>query len=311
MSRHAPLPDHVGDLGDRAAHPGVRERALPPQLRRACDDLFTDADRHGPRRVALMRRILPAVALLPLAFATTLVEPWRRALVDLVGVDRADVLLVLPVLLAIVIMGAAMAPLARIRTEPLLGGGLVLLAVGAWMVHDGQVAWASMPSAGGALLLGLAAARVVRRAVWALPLLLAAGVSDAHSVAFGVTDRLLDDGVQSTSGGHAVSVSTTIPVGMVERIDLLVLHVPVASGTWMLGLVDVLAIGMLLGLAHLFWLPLGRTAAALAAAVAVSVMIGGAVPVLPLLGVAWVLANARLVWRSTRFSLRRLTYLGG
>jgi hypothetical protein len=35
------------------------------------------------------------------------------------------------------------------------------------------------------------------------------------------------------------------------------------------------------------------------------------VPVLPLLGLAWVLANARLVWRATRFSLRRLTYLGG
>jgi hypothetical protein len=161
----------------------------------------------------------------------------------------------------------------------------------------------------GAMLLGIAASRGVRRAVWALPMLLAAGVSDAQSVRIGVTGRLLDD-----IGGRAseqLQPTLTIAAAQVARVDLLVAHVPAATGTWLLGLVDVVAIGLLLGLAHLFWLPLGRSAAALAIALAIAVMSGVAVPVLPLLGLAWVLANARLVWRSTRFSLRRLVYLGG
>jgi hypothetical protein len=287
----------------------VRARPLPAPLQQARDELFADADKHGPRRAALARRLLPAMVLLPAAIAATTFEPWRRWVIERGSTHVADLMLVVPVLVALVVFAAALAPLARGRIEPLLGGGLILLAVGAWLVTGGELVWAGIPSSAGAALVGVAAARAVRRAVWTLPLLLAAGVSDAQSVAFGVTGRLLD----GTGGATSVQVAATtqVPAAMVQRIDLLVLHVPVASGTWLLGLVDIVALGMLLGLAHLFWLPLGRTMVALGAALAAAVAIGGAVPVLPLLGFAWLIANAPLVWRSTRFSLRRLMYRGG
>ena len=312
MTHHAPMPGSTGNLGDGARRPGGREHArqLPAALRDAREALFEDADRHGPRRPVLARRILPATIALPIAVGSTLAGPWREWLAAHASADVADLLLVVPMLAAIVAFAAAVAPLARVRIEPLLAGAVVLLGVGAWLVQSGDVVWASVPSAAGATILGIAAARVVRRAVWTLPLLLAAGVSDAHSVAFGVTDHLLGD---TAAAGERVqvAVATTSPPELVARIDLLVLHVPVGTGTWLLGLVDVVAIGMLLGLAHLFWLSLARTAIAMGVALAGAVALGGVVPVLPLLGLAWVVANAPLVWRSTRFSLRRLTYLGG
>ncbi len=317
MTHHAPTPGPAGSFGDGArAHVGrERARELPTPLRERRDALFEDADRHGPRRPVLARRILPATLALPAAFGVSVAQPWRELVIARLDADAADVVLVAPVLAAIVWLAAALAPLARVRIAPLLGGAMVLLGVGALLVRDGEVVWASVPSAAGAMVLGIAAARVVSRAVWALPLLLAAGISDAHSVAFGVTDRLLDAAADAGGAGGSsavqAAVSTTIPAQLVTSLDLLVLHVPVASGMWLLGLVDVVAIGMLLGLAHLFWLPLGRTAFALAGALVVAIAVGGVVPVLPLLGLAWVVANMRLVWRSTRFSLRRLTYLGG
>jgi hypothetical protein len=78
-----------------------------------------------------------------------------------------------------------------------------------------------------------------------------------------------------------------------------------------MGIVDLVAIGALLGLAHIFWLPLGRTAIALGCALVATLLAAGPVPVLPMLGAAWLLVNAKLIWRATRFSLRRLVYLGG
>lgn len=282
---------------------------MPPAVARSRDELFEDADRHGPRAGALAWRVAPAIVSMLVAVALTTAEPWRRTVIAATTDRMADLVLVVPVLAAIVVLGAAIAPLARIRVEPLLGAGLVLLAAGGWLVLQGLVVLAMPITVVGALCAGVAAARVVRRAVWALPLLLAAGVSDAQSVAFGVTDRLLEGTVD---GGTAqVAAATTIPAAMVERLDLLVVHVPVATGTWLLGIVDVVAIGMLLGLAHLYWRSLPKTAIALVAALTIAVGVGSVVPVLPLLGLAWVLANARLVWHSTRFSLRRLTYLGG
>jgi hypothetical protein len=178
-------------------------------------------------------------------------------------------------------------------------------------VSRGWIVAATLPAAFAAVLLGVAAARAMRRVVWTLPVLLAAGVSDAHSVDGGVTHRLLHGVATGTS--HAVNVAAVlrVPTAMVTRVDLLVLHMPAATGTWLLGMVDVVALGMLLGLAHMYWLPLPRTALALGVALASTVLLGVPVPVLPLLGVAWVLMHARLVWRATRFSLRRLTYLGG
>jgi hypothetical protein len=104
---------------------------------------------------------------------------------------------------------------------------------------------------------------------------------------------------------------TSVDAGLVTGVDFVLLHMPVLTGMWVLGFVDVVALGLLLGLTHLFWLPLGRTALALGAALVLTAGIGGPVPVLPALGAAWVVANARLVWRATRFSLRRLMYLGG
>lgn len=311
MAHHAPKPGSAGALGDRNPGRGeaLHERALPELVARRRDELFEDADRHGPRATTLAWRVAPALVAMLVAVALTTAPGWRGAVIAATSDRMADLLLVLPVLVAIVALGAAIAPLARIRVEPLLGAGLVLLAAGGWLVLQGLVVLAMPVTVAGALCAGVAAARAVRRAVWALPLLLAAGVSDAQSVAFGVTDRLLEGTVE---GGTAqVAAATTIPVGMVDRLDLLVVHVPVATGTWLLGIVDVVAIGMLLGLAHLYWRSLPKTGACLAGALAAAVAIGSVVPVLPMLGVAWVVANAPLVWRSTRFSLRRLTYLGG
>jgi hypothetical protein len=291
----------------------VRARVKPVHVLEARDALFDDADQHGPRWPVLVRRAAPMVLLLPLMLALSAYEPWRDVVAAVSQGTGADVLLVAPVLASIVLLAAALAPLARVRIEPLLGGGAVLLATAAWLVVQGQLVWSTIPGAVGATLLGLAAARVVRRAVWVLPLLLAAGMSDAHSVAMGVTDRLLEDGVVNGAAGTKVVVEPVLSIdpALVARIDLLVLHVPAATGTWLLGLVDVVALAMLLGLAHLYWLSVRRTALALGGALALAVALGGVVPVLPLLGVAWIAVHARLVWRATRFSLRRLTYLGG
>jgi hypothetical protein len=217
-----------------------------------------------------------------------------------------------PVLAAVVLLATALAPIARARMEPTLATGLVLLAVSLMFVRDGALVVATGPGVVAAVLLGCVAARAVRRAVWVLPMLLAAAVSDAHSVEQGVTRRLLDDGASSGSGTHAAATAVLqVPAEFVSSVDLFVLHVPAATGTWMLGIVDVVALGLLLGLTHLNWLPLGRTALALGAAVAFTLGASSAVPVLPVLGLAWLLVHARLVWRATRFSLRRLTYLGG
>lgn len=312
MAHHAPLPDHVGMFADREEAPGASAsaRALAPAVADARDALFRDADRHGPRAGTLVRRAVPALALTPLALWAATWEPLRRAAIAAVEPAEADLLLVAPMLLALALLATALAPLARTRVAPLVGAGACLWASGTWLVLQGEVAWASVPTAVGATLVGVAAARVVRRAVWALPLLAAAGVSDAHSVAVGVTGRLLA-GTATGAGEANVVAVTRIPPDLVQRIDLLVLHVPAATGTWLLGAIDVVAIGMLLGLAHLFWLPLGRTAAAVAVALGTAVALGGAVPVLPLLAATWLTVHARLVWRATRFSLRRLTYLGG
>ena len=102
-----------------------------------------------------------------------------------------------------------------------------------------------------------------------------------------------------------------VSAASVTLLDYLVLHVPAATGMWVLGLVDVVALGLLLGLTHLFWLPVPRTAIALGAVLVATIGFGIPIPVLPMLGVAWALVHARLVWRSTRFSVRRLLYLGG
>jgi hypothetical protein len=258
----------------------------------------------------LAGRVIPAFAALVVMLGASVALPWRELVIGATSPQVADLVLVVPVLVALVLLAAAMAPLARIRVEPLLGLGFALLGIGAWLARDGQLVMGVLPSSLGAVLVGVAAARMVRRAVWALPLLLAAGVSDAHSVAFGVTGSLLADGTVAEPTVR-LAATTSIPTELVQRIDLLVLHVPVATGTWLLGIVDVVAIGMLLGLAHLYWRSLPVTAAALAVVLAGVVAVAAVVPVLPVLGLAWIVANAPLVWRSTRFSLRRLTYLGG
>ncbi len=290
MARHALQP---------ADHDDVRAR----------DALFEDADRHGPRSAALAWRIVPALIAIPIAVALATLDAIRRPMVEHLSASMGDLVLVLPFVAAVVALAAAFAPLARVRASPLIVVGASLLGVGAWLVQSGQVVAATIPSTVGALLVGVASARAIRRAVWALPLLLAAGVSDAHSVAYGVTGRLIGD--DAAVGVAHVAAVTSVPVSSIADVDLLVVHVPVLTGVWLLGLVDVVAIGLLLGLSHLFWLPLGRSAAAIFAAIVVAMAVGGAVPVLPLLGAAWLAANARLIWRSTRFSLRRLTYLGG
>lgn len=317
MTHRAPTARHDG--GDVAATgpapagapAGARShvRELPPQTRRALDELFRDADRHGPMFRDIVRRSLPALLLFPVALAAAASEPWRAVVLGHVGEGR-DLLLVAPVIVALVVLAWALAPLARVSTTPLVLGGMASIGLATILVGRGALVVATVPAAIGATLLGLAAARAMRRAVWALPVLLAAGISDAHSVQGGVTRDLLAD-VDVSAGVATVEPTLRVLPEAVSNVDFVVLHVPASSGLWVLGMVDVLALALLLGLSHLFWLPLGRTAAALGVALALTMGLGVPMPVLPMLGIAWALVHVRLVWRSTRFSLRRLIYLGG
>lgn len=314
MAHHASLTGAAGESIPPGSRHGSRAsmgaRELPPSLRAARDELFRDADRHGPRWQVLARRVVPTLLAMLGALLLAGFQPWRAIVVAAAAPYWSDLILVVPVLVGVVVLAAALAPLARTRVEPLVGIGLVLLATGLWMVSSGVLVPAVVPTTAGALLVGIATARAVRRAVWTLPVLLAAGVSDVHSVEAGVTSRLLD-GEAPRHAVEQVDPTLSIAAELVVRADLFLLHLPAATGTWLLGIVDIVAIGMLLGLAHLFWLPLGRTGIALGLALVATVGLGVPAPVLPVLGLAWVLVHARLVWRSTRFSLRRLTYLGG
>lgn len=296
----------AGGMSDDPA----RGSTYPPEVVAARDRLFDDADMHGPRWPVLSMRALPAITALAVTQLLSSTELWRRIVIERTSDAISDFVLVAPVMAAAVGLALALAPTARTRVEPLVAGALVLMAVGTWLVAQGWLAAATIPSTLAAAFAGIAAARAVRRAVWTLPLLIAAGASDARSVSGGVTRQLLD-GTGVSESAATVTPELTIPPELVANIDYFVLHVPAATGTWLLGLVDVVAVGLLLGLAHLLWLPLGRTAVALAAALALTVGAGVPVPVLPMLGIAWVAVHAKLVWRATRFSLRRLTYLGG
>jgi len=304
-------PDDGSIGGPSTSGASVTVRALPPRLVEQRDRLFGDADRHGPRFSALARRVLPGATLLPLVVWLATWSPWRALVQDVAPASLADAILLVPVLVALVVLAACTAPLARSATAPILAGGALLLALGAGVIHGGEFVAATVPAAYGAVLVGIAAARALRRAVWALPVLLAAGISDAHSVRGGITNDLLSGVTSDSAATERVQAVLRVPASAVAQVDYVVLHIPVATGTWVLGLVDVIALGLLLGLTHLFWQPLGRVGCALAVALVITIGAGSPVPVLPVLGIAWALANARLVWRSTRFSLRRLFYLGG
>lgn len=312
-------PRNDSSAARKSARPGgasanaAATRQLPMQVARARDELFADADRHGPRFGDVVRRAIPALAALPLAVALAAVEPWRGLLAGALDPAVVDVLLVAPVIAALAFAAGAIAPLARCSAPSLLLVALPLLGLMGVLVRDGALALATIPGAFGSLLLGIVAARTLRRAVWALPVLLAAGISDAQSFQGGVTRRLLEEGVAGGGSTAAARLEPLlrVPAELVASVDFFVLHVPVASGTWLLGLVDVVALGVLLGLTHLYWLPPARTALALGAVLVLVLATGSAMPVLPLLGIAWAMVHVRLVWRSTRFSLRRLTYLGG
>jgi hypothetical protein len=223
----------------------------------------------------------------------------------------ADVVLLAPILIAIVALAAACAPLARRDAPTVAGVGLLLLAAHGALITLGMAWAASLPGAVGAVLLGVAGARMVRRIIWTIPILVAGALSDVHGVAVGLTSELVDDvtgviEVRADVGGFLWSGLTSI-----APIDLLTLHLPAASGIWLLGLVDVVAVGLLLGLAHLMWTSVLRSAAALAIALVLVVLATQVVPVIPILAASWLLANAPTVWRAARFSLRRLAYLGG
>jgi hypothetical protein len=245
-------------------------------------------------------RAVASVVLVPLGITVAAV------LAQHVG-SASDLAIVVPSLAGIVAGGLLLAPLARIRTSALAAVAVLCLVPMAWLVLDGELVLAAPFGAFGALALGLAAARLVYRAVWALPILLVASISDAQSVHGGLTNKLLDTG-STEAAGHVV---TSIAPSAVQTIDFLVVHVPAHSDLWVLGLVDVLAVGLLFGLTHMYWQPIPRTALALLAALLIAAAASVPVPVIPALGLAWAVANWRLIWRSTRFSLRRLTYLGG
>lgn len=292
-----PAPAHAS-LGPE---PGSGDR-VPAHVRAACDELFTDADRHGPRARELWLRLLAASILMPACILlSTLLARSAGGVPDVVAVA--------PTLVGLAGAGLLLAPLARVPAWPLFAAASACLVPASVLVAGGAVVVAAPIASAGVLLLGLAAARLLYRAVWVLPMLFVAGVSDAQSVQGGVTESLLDDSIGAPAA--AASVATSMSASAIQSIDYLVLHVPTSSGMWILGLVDVLAIGLLLGLTHLYWQPVARTALALLAALVLTVGLGTPVPVLPALGIAWALANASLVWRSTRFTLRRLTYLGG
>ncbi|MCW2971977.1 MAG: hypothetical protein JWN72_250 [Thermoleophilia bacterium] len=315
-------PAHVTHDATPDPHPGAEPRLHVvaagrevdvAALAAARDELFRDADRHGPRTPVMVLRAAIALPMLAAVLLASTRTPWRSALIDAVPMRIADLLIIAPVLAALVFVATMLAPLARTNAAPLLGMSLLLVGVASWLTRAGSLSLAAFPLAVAGIIVGVVAARALRRAVWALPVLLAAGVSDAQSVRGGVTEDLLSSVATDGSGARvaARTAMTSIDPSLVLGIDFLVLHVPVVTGMWLLGFVDVVAVGLLLGLTHLFWLPMGRTALALGAALVLTAGAGAPVPVLPALGAAWVLANLGLVWRSTRFSLRRLMYLGG
>ncbi|MCW2960386.1 MAG: hypothetical protein JWM90_773 [Thermoleophilia bacterium] len=310
MAQHAPADPARPEAFASGA--SMSERAVPQQVADARDQLFRDADQHGPRAGELARRGLVASLVVPIALALAAWQPWRVFVIDLVPVAVADAALLVPVLASLVLLAALLAPLARMSFLPLIAVTIPLLAASTWLVSIGSIVLAAVPGTLGATILGLAAARALQRAVWALPVLLAAGISDTQSVRGGVTQELLDGaGVGAAVADVTSSATVRIAPDLVASIDFVVLHIPVASGTWMLGLVDVVALGLLLGLSHLFWLPVTRSAVALGVALVATHLVDTPIAVLPVLGIAWVLVNAPLVWRSTRFSVRRLMYLGG
>src|SRR5687767_268079 len=111
MAQHAPAdPARPGEL-----HPGasVVARAIPPQVAAARDELFRDADQHGPRVGELARRGLAACLVVPIALALAAWQPWRVLLIDLVPVAVADAAMLVPVLAALGLLAALLAPLAR------------------------------------------------------------------------------------------------------------------------------------------------------------------------------------------------------
>ena len=315
---HAPGDDRsdrepeMGDAAGGGARPDVRLRlVVDTALEEARDEFFQNADRHGPRLPDIIRRSAIASAVLPMVLSVATFTPVRAWLSGELSPRAADLALIAPSLAALLVAAAMLAPLARVSVTPLLVAATCLLVPAVWLTSTGAFIAAMLPLALAGLLIGLAGARTMRRAVWALPVLLAAGISDAQSVRGGVTHDLLgavDGGPTSHTFTTAI---TSVDPGLVTGIDYLLLHLPVLSGMWVLGFVDVVAVGLLLGLTHLFWLPVGRTSVAIGLALVLTAGIGGPVPVLPALGAAWLLANARLVWRATRFSMRRLMYLGG
>jgi hypothetical protein len=283
-------------------------------VRARVEQLFADADQHGPRAVELVRRTIVALLVVLGAVALTASSSWRDAIYAAVGSGRVlDPLLVLPVILAMVVAGTLTAPLVRVPAVPLALVSAVLALTAVLFVGRGMLVVGTVPALLAALAAGTLAARAMRRAVWALPMLLAAGVSDARSVSNGITHALLEGAARAGgSAPHTLSAPVLrVPAAAVAQLDYVVIHVPVAHGTWLLGLVDIFAVAVLLGLTYTYWLPQRRTAVALGAVLLGAAALGTTIPMLPLLGAAWVAVHARLVWRSTRFTLRRFTYLGG
>lgn len=286
------------------AAPGA-SAAMAPDLAA----LFRDADQHGPRGGKLITRLVAPVTVLAVACALAVLPAWRTTVAGAVDGDLARIAFVVPVLAGLLLCAAVLAPLVRVGLLRLLVPAAVTASAGVLLVSDGQLLWSSVPLAGAALLVGAAAARAVRRAVWVLPLLLVAALSDAHSVAAGTTRGLLGADRPAAAEVVAAQLPTRFPPSDVRFIDYVVLHLPSAEGFWMVGLVDIAAISLLLGLSHMYWLPVRRAAPALGAVLAAAAASGATLPLLPLLGVAWLAVNIPLVWRSTVFSVRRALLL--
>ncbi len=189
-------------------------------------------------------------------------------------------------LLALLLYG--LSPLRDARLAALVLGAVALAGAIAFS-FAGWTAAASLCKVLAAAALGFGLVAPITSTSLVLLIVVLAAAVDILSVAFGPTRALLDN---APSAVGALTVAMLWPGYAAE------------AGYTALGVSDIVFMALYIGAAAKFCLREGATAIALAAAVAATVVAAQeftALPVLPLLGVAFVIVNADLLfWRRRR-----------
>jgi hypothetical protein len=283
------------------------QHELPARVRAQVDALFTTRRRARIDHRLLATRAVVALALLAAVLGlviTVTATGWSHGLhgsaLHAWGVaSRALVAVVLVAGIAMVRAwtGAGAGPLALVAALGAAGSVVLVLAV--------RPLPAVLPAVVGATALGFLVAGSLARVTWIVPVAIAGSVSDARSVAAGPTHALLD----AATVRDAVDASGVAGVRLLDSppstLDLLVVHLPSISGPWVLGAIDVVVVALFLAATVNFRLPVGRSVAALAAALTVAAVPDRGVAVIPLLSAAFLLVHARALATAGRYALRR------